>query len=405
MKKKINLVFLRGLALFTLFWLLIMYSACAPNGEKVATIDGHIDQIDLSKTCVKEKSQIVMPSIKTINGEKVSKDLNKPLETAFGVVELEITNFDKNFPPVIKIYDAKSDELLDSIHFNPLIYPCENPIPFQKVPVYLAYDKTPWLNADGLPVSRVTRIELHMPVLQKSEKVYAKLHHSKYGGVYVVPIAWHNMTKASYGGKTKVDNKKVFDLFWTAPTMKNYVPTIVSDVNTILAQAGLQAKLVDTGIPFAEQDIPTIVLKGTETPDASTNCLLGWKKMPGHKEAVDFYIIDGFTNNPSVAGIGNCRVDGMVLIREDDYDNSTLIAHELATHYLATLCHPDKLIVNGNDIGKACRQKYNISDADLLNNLTSTQLSGWQLNDTQCKDIRNQLKNTVLTYKGYHHEK
>lgn len=334
-------------------------------------------------------SDLVNPTIGTVAGGKAkdAKNPSKPLTSPYAIIELEIINYDKNVPPIIKIFDDKSNKLSETVTFAPLTTTIEQPINL-KVPLCLAYDKTPFDNPNKEPEARISRIELHMPALDYSESVYVKLYDDKHKwGIFVVPVYWHNVAES--GKNSYVNNQHVIDLFWTPPT------GYYNDVNSIWAQAGIQFRLLNTSVPFRLVDIPTHV---SEPPHKSyaEDCLKPkWMKNldypeAGYPEAVHIFTVYKLIDSKAPAdGIGNCRHCGYILIRADDPNlpkpgftdkkkspkgRACLVAHEFG-HFLGYLPHEESS----------------------YGNLMNPAASDPKLKDSQAKLARDRLKKD-----GYH---
>jgi hypothetical protein len=342
--------------------------------------------------CLKAIADLTTPKIGKVGGIPAAnaKDKTNPPAFKYAVIELEILDYDKNAPPIIKVFDEQTNQPLDTVEFRPLRFPCEAPIPKLIVPIFLAYDSDPWKNTDKEPAERITRIELHMPVLNHVETAYAKLNK----GIFVVPVFWHNVAESSRNGEVYVDNQDVVDLFWKQP--KEYDSAIPApDVNSIWGQAGVQFRLLNTSVPFHLASIPTQVVESPDKSSAS-DCLVGWTKNLSDKEGVDIYAVYKLTSGGAdVHGIGNCFAQGHILLKAGNPNFSnpgsptdpTTVAHEFG-HYLGGLCHVDQAY---------CQQQHN---ADPGNNLMTLFLSGWKLEPSQIAQVRQQIK-----YKGYNEKK
>jgi hypothetical protein len=397
----------QGLNSFTKFSLLLLvisfFCSCGDGkpGDKIATVKGPIEQIDPSKVCIKHVKDLIPSTLLKVGDQPASKAMDKsnPPIFQFAVINLEIDKFDPNFPPVIETFDEKTGFRLDSISFKPLIHPCEHPVK-QSVPIYLAYDPTPWMNAGQEPVSRTTRIVVRNPALKKSQTYYARLHHPSLGGVYVVPVAWHNLAESKYGGKSNVDNQDVIRMFWSAPEMKQYVQgAIVTDENTIWAQAGVQFRLINTAMPAIPVDIPTHILNAPDEAKAK-GCQLFWANSLSNKTAVDIYTLHDLQDmgGNKIAGLGNCLADGFILIEEPSAGSSVnlvVVAHEFG-HYLAQMCHVD--------VG-TCGSNYGIPTGQQMNNLMHSMSADWELKPKQVQEIRSRIKLNIKRDQGYNHQK
>lgn len=339
----------------------------------------------ITDNVLKPTSDLVNPTIGTVAGGKAkdAKNPSNPLTSPYAIIELEIINYDRNAPPIIKIFDEKSNQLSDMVTFAPLTTTIEPPINL-KVPLCLVYDKTPFDNPNKEPEARISRIELHMPALNYSESAYVKLYDVKHKwGIFVVPVYWHNVAES--GNNSYVNNQHVIDLFWTPPTGKHY-----NDVNSIWTQAGIQFRLLNTSVPFRLVDIPTHVLEPPHKSYAEDCLKPKWMKNLDHPEAADiFTVYDLIDNTASVHGIGNCRNYGYILIRANDPNLSNpgftdkyytpegracLIAHEFG-HFLGYLPH----------------------ETSHFDNLMLPGANGSKLKDYQVKLVRDRLKKY-----GYH---
>jgi hypothetical protein len=337
--------------------------------------------IYIKDKCLRAVSSLNIPMITKLGGISANnaKNKNNPPTFSFAVIEIEIQDFDLDVPPEIKIYDETTNQLIDNITFYPR-GPCLWKRITARMPIFLAYDTNPWNNVNQEPDSRISRIELHMPLLNHVETVYAKLKE----GIFVVPVVWHNIAESSTNGAVYVDNQDVIDLFWTPPTIKGYVQgAIVTDVNTIWAQAGIQFRLINTNVPFSKSSIPTHIVYPPDKSSVMGNSgILGWKANFNSPDGVDIYAIYKVKYSEDFWGIGNCFGQGHVLIKADNpkfldpgfSDNSAaaraaLVAHEFG-HYLGGLGH----------------------EATVYNNLMYGGLGDWKLEQYQIDQVRKEIK-------------
>ncbi len=358
---------------FTIFGLFLM--RCAP---KKASISEDFNPI-IDNKCIKPINDIKKPIIVKVGQflAAIAKSKSNPPVSDYAIVELEILNYDKNFPPVIKIFDEQTNQQIDSITFRSLPYPCEPVISTPlKVPIFLSYDKTPWKRPDQEPQSRITRIELPMKIINQVDIVYIQLKK----GVFVVPVVWHNVTTSSNKGISYVNNNHIKDMFWTAPTGMNF-----NDINSIWAQADIQFRLLSLNVPFRLSNISTHVLNKS----SANNCTIGWNANISDKNGVDIYgVYDLKFQGSNVSGVGNCFNEGRILI--DAGQNSlftskntqaggraALVAHEFG-HYLGSLPH-------------------NLTDPDNL----MQNSPGWKISSSQRQLVRKRLKEKIMQVQGY----
>jgi hypothetical protein len=325
---------------------------------------------------MKSKWDLVEPKIETVGGFPFidAQDKANPPTFKYAIIELKILNFDLNSPPLLKIFDEQTNQLLETIKF--VASPTSNQLLNLKVPIFLSHDTDPWSNVDKEPKACITRIELHMPVLNYVQVVYAKLKE----GIFVVPVYWHNVADKSKNWKAFVDNMDVIDLFWRAPPGADFYC-----VNSIWAQAGIQFRLVNTSVPFILASIPTHYLQAPDTSHAS-DCDPTWTPDLSSPKGVDIYAIYDLKadNDPDADGCGNCWANGHILIRAGDPKQSDpgftdklmtiegraiLVAHEFG-HYLGILGHQD----------------------NVYDNLMNRQLSGAVLEKFQIDQTRQQIK-------------
>jgi hypothetical protein len=345
---------------------------------------------NIKDKCIRPVSSLSIPTITKLGDVSANnaKDKDNPPIFSFAVIEIEIQDFDLDVPPEIKIFDETTNQLIDSLTFKHTWGPCLwEKIPL-RIPIFLAYDTNPWNNVNQEPDSRISRIELHMPLLNHVETVYAKLKE----GIFVVPVFWHNIAESGTNGAVYVDNQDVFDLFWTAPTIKGYVQgAIATDVNTIWAQADIQFRLINTNVPFSKNSIPTHIAYPPDKSSAiGSYCGVEWKTNFNSPGAVDIYAVYNLKNSACAWGIGNCWAQGFVLIKADNpkfldpgFSGSSaslqaeLVAHEFG-HYLGGLGH----------------------EATVYNNLMYGGLGDWKLEQYQIDQVRNTIKK-----RGYNEKK
>ena len=98
--------------------------------------------------CIRETSSLKQAKIDKIGGvaAKKARDKNNPPTFKYAVIELEIDDFEFDVPPEIKVFDEKTDQLMDHIRFNTAPAPCTYKTTTIKVPISLAYDPDPWSN-------------------------------------------------------------------------------------------------------------------------------------------------------------------------------------------------------------------------------------------------------------------
>ena len=321
--------------------------------------------------------------IKTPEAPKLGKIGNEPAVASkndaktfnYAIVEVEIVDFDPANPVEIRIYDdthTTSNQPLETVKFHPhKKAPCP-PLKTLRVPVFLAHDPDPWSRVDKEPEERTTRIEVHHAALEQSLTAYAKL----VKGTFVVPVYWHNTADA--GDRSYVDPLHVMELFWTAPTGLHH-----NDLNSIWAEANVQFRLLNTGIPFHVGSIPAHIIKPPEHSPASSLCQVGWSQNYNSTKGVDVYTVYNLSGGDP-AGIGNCRAEGFVLLKAHNPNSqpdagftdpmwnaearAVLVAHEFG-HYLAALPHKD-----------------------ISNNLMHSMLGGWDLDQSQIGLARQRIK-------------
>jgi len=332
---------------------------------------------------LKRIADLIKPVVGSVGGVPATKAKIKatPPTYEYAVIDLEILNFDLNAPPLIKIFDEKKPNLeIDRVEFQPLTTQAVAPFPKLNVPIFLAYDHNPWQRTECEPETRITRIEVHMPLLDHVETVYAQLQE----GTFVVPVFWHNIAESTKNGMVYVNNIDTINLFWKAP--KKIMP--YDTINSIWVQGKIQFRLMNTRVPFHPASIPTHIVDPPNEKSIATDCDLGWKQNFSSPIGIDIYAVYDLNSKlvphaPGCGpvGIGNCFKEGFVLIKADsDYANvwyqegrAQLLAHEFG-HYLGALPHhpdPDNLM------HKSC---------------------GWKLEQNQIDDARWRLK---YQRKGY----
>jgi hypothetical protein len=361
--------------------------------------------VELEKTCIKSIWNIKIPKIGKIGGVLASDAKNKknPPTFKYAIVGLDIQDFDANAPPFIRIYDETNKKEIEIIEFPPVRYPCVAPKLLSDIPVFLSYDKDPWNRAGQEPKTIITRIELHMPLLNHVDTVYAKLEaelETKKGefekkGVLVVPVAWHNIIEPN--DVVYIDKEDVRDVFWTVPNGKDY-----DNINSIFAHAGIQFHLTTISVPFHLHSIPTHVVSPPDKSSAD-RCDIGWKQDLSDPKAVDIYAVDQLGH----AGFGGCFHKGHVLIEGASHsyfvtvgpeERAILVAHEFG-HYLGSLCHVDAVAKDpSKPLWMPCKEQYN---ANVNDNLMTSYLAGWKLEVGQIQDLRKSLKSKLKQYGGY----
>lgn len=335
---------------------------------------------------MKAISQFVEPKIELVGGFPVvdAQDKANPPTFNYAIIDLKILNFDPFAPPLLKIFDEQTNQLLETIKFRGTT--SLKPLVNLTVPIFLSYDTDPWSNVNKEPKACITRIELHMPILNYVQVAYAKLK----GGIFVVPVYWHNVADKSQNWKVFVDPMDVIDLFWRAPPGPDF-----QCVNSIWAQADIQFRLINTSVPFILASIPTHHLKDPNT-SYSVNCLPipNWTTNYSSPKGVDIYAIYKLKvfNDSSADGCGRCWPQGHILIRAGDPNHldpgftsksnspghrAELVAHEFG-HYLGELEHRN----------------------DLYDNLMHGQLAGPKLLQYQIDQTRDYIKS-----RGYNEKK
>jgi hypothetical protein len=355
-----------------------------PNGNN---IENGIDDTPIipDDIVIKNIDNIAKPLIVSIGEYSTIEIKNKTNIPSFeyALVELEIQDYDNNIPPIIKLFDEETNTLIETIEFDANTQYYENPINL-KVPIFLSYDNTPWSNPNQEPNSKVTRIELHLDVIDHIDTAYASLAE----GVYVVPVYWHNIAESQNNGAVYVDTLDIYEIFFTPPNGNNW-----ESINTIWGQAKIQFRLMNTGIPFKIKSIPTHILYSPEKSYIN-HWDLGWKGQFSSNEGVDIfavYDIDSY-NDTNVIGIGNTFSKGWIAIKagnpnhynagftdkqRNSYAQAQLVAHEFG-HYLGSLPH--------------------VSD---FNNLMTSDAGGYELNEGQIELVRQRLNVRIVQNSGY----
>jgi len=341
-------------------------TGCLPDVKTAYRTTRNNDEIvDLSR--VRSIASLTKPNIVTVAGFAAAqaKDKLNPPTTPFVIANLEIQNYEPNAPPIIKVFDEQSSKLLSTTKFTPILDIVEPPINL-KIPLCLVYDKTPFDNPNKEPEARISRIELHMPVLNYIETTYVKLFDKQRNwGIFVVPVYWHNITEK--GKPLYMNNKDVIDLFWTRPASL----TDYKDVNTIWAQAGFQFHLLNTSVPFNYRAIPNHVLDTPHKSEVHSSGPPPWLYQYTDVKAVDVFTVYRITafSDPYAEGWGGGYGQGSVYLKagypysknpglsglnSQIYGKAMLVAHEFG-HYLGHPGHSsgpyDNLMLKGGGGG------------------------------------------------------
>jgi hypothetical protein len=320
--------------------------------------------IDISDRCIRTTAQMVPPKITMFGGAPPSTSAQSAPSSKFAILGLEITDFDPAIPPEIRVFDdteGPAAEPKEKIAFTAVTAaPCP-PVSNLTVPVFQAYDETPFQRPGNEPRATLTRVEVHHPKLTQPIITFFRMEK----GVFVVPVYWHDIAEAAVG-KAYVDPKQVMELFWTIP--RDPVYGAADDVNSIWSQANVQFRLTNNGIPFRLSNIPTHIVPAPQKSRV-VGCSKGWTADYNSKAAVDIYGIYTLSGGGGDAdGIGNCRAEGYVLIRANDpatqepgfssplgnkAGRANLVAHEFG-HFLASLPHKnDSLNLMHSMLGSA----------------------------------------------------
>ena len=201
--------------------------AVAQAGVTLQPVDPLV--IDLSGRCIRTTAQMIPPKIAKLGGAPPSADAQSAPSSKFAILGLEITDFDPAMPPEIRVFDDTDGPA--AAPKEKIVFAAATDVPCPAVtnltvPVFQAYDETPFQRPDKEPRATLTRVEVHHAKLTQPAVAFSRMEK----GVFVVPVYWHNVVEAAVG-KAYVDPRQVMELFWTIP--KDPVYGSADDVNSI----------------------------------------------------------------------------------------------------------------------------------------------------------------------------